>query len=284
VRAAPDLAHTMGGETAMEQAEKRDPEDLEPILEVALELARDAGRTTLSYFQSGLAAEWKTDRSPVTEADRAAERILRSGIADRFPGDGILGEEYGAERLEAPRRWILDPIDGTRSFLRGVPLFGVLVALEEGDDVLLGILHFPALEETVWAARGLGCWWNGRRARVSPVDRVEDAAVLVTDGAWRPEAGPPGARGWEDLRSRAGLVRTWGDCYGHALVATGRAEAMLDPVAAVWDAAPLRPVIEEAGGVFTALDGRRTHRGGSALSTSAALAVEVRRILGAGLS
>jgi histidinol-phosphatase len=259
--------------------------ELQELLEFAVEIAGLAGRSTLAHFQAGVATEWKADRSPVTLADRESERILRAQIERRFPHDGIVGEEYGTTGTEAPRRWILDPIDGTRSFVRGVPLYGVLVALEIGDDAVLGVIHFPALDETVCAARGLGCRWNGRPARVSDVTTLADAAILLTEAA-RPgrvssEYGEtPG--GWNELASRAALVRTWGDCYGHALVATGRAEAMIDPRMAVWDCAALRPVIEEAGGVFTDLDGRPTHRGGSAVSTNAALAVEVRRLLSPG--
>jgi histidinol-phosphatase len=249
-------------------------ESINDLADFAIGLARDAGRITLRYFQNGVQAETKADHSPVTAADRESEQHLREEIERRFPDDGIVGEEFGAARAAAARRWILDPIDGTRSFVRGVPLFGVLIGLEEGGDAVVGVLHFPALDETVWAGRGVGCWWNGRRARVSEVSRLSEAALLATD-AERLRNDP----GWDRLRSRAGLTRTWGDCYGHALVATGRAEIMLDPVAALWDSAPLRPLIEEAGGVFTDWQGTRRHDGGSAVSTNSALAQEVRKLL-----
>jgi histidinol-phosphatase len=258
------------------------PGELPELLDFAVEIAWLAGQSTLAHFQSGVAVESKADQSPVTIADREAEKILRASIEKRFPGDGIVGEEYGTVRDGAPRRWILDPIDGTRSFVRGVPLYGVLVALEIGAEAVVGVIRFPALGETVSAARGLGCHWNGRPARVSAVTDLGAATVLLTS-ALRPagksaEYGEAPA-GWNELASRAAMVRTWGDCYGHALVATGRAEVMVDPRMAVWDCAALRPVIEEAGGVFTDLDGRPTHRGGSAVSTNAALAGEVRRVL-----
>lgn len=250
----------------------KDP-PLQSLLEFAVDLAWKAGRLTLAYFQTRVASETKPDNSPVTAADRETERFLREEIRRRFPDDGIVGEEFGVDGPDARRRWILDPIDGTRSFIRGVPLYGVLIAAETDEETELGVLYFPALDEIVYAARGLGCWWNGRRARVSEVGSLEDSGVLLTDGQW------PGADGWEELRSRAGCVRTWGDCYGHALVATGRAEVMVDPVMSVWDSAALRPVIEEAGGVFTDWGGKATHRGGSAVSTNRALADEVRQLL-----
>lgn len=246
-------------------------------LDFAVDLAWRAGRVALGHYQTGIAAAAKDDASPVTEADRAAERLLRELIESRFPSDGILGEEYGALRAAADRRWIVDPIDGTRSFIRGMPLFGCLVALEEQGKPVVGVMHFPALAETVYAAVGEGCWWNGRAARVSAVEALTDALVLTTDVENIEAEGR--AAGWDRLRRAAGTVRTWGDCYGHALVATGRAEAMLDPVMSVWDAAALQPVIEEAGGVFTDWNGRASHEGGSAVSTSAALSEAVRELL-----
>ena len=264
-----------------------DPGELRAALDFAVESAWLAGRVTLRYFQSGVAVERKSDASPVTAADREAEALLRERILRWFPQDGIEGEEFGASRPEARRRWILDPIDGTASFVHGVPLYGVLIGYELDDDPIVGVIHFPALGEMIEAARGLGCRWNGRPARVSAVDRIEDAAVLLTDSARPPSCpgkGPALLPGWPDLSTRADVVRTWGDCYGHALVATGRAEAMIDPVVSPWDVAAIVPVVEEAGGVFTDLAGRRTIRGGSAVSTNAALDRELRSMLTAGLT
>lgn len=252
-------------------------EERRELLDFAVEVAWRAGIETLAHYQTGIAAEAKPDASPVTAADRAAESVARRLIESRHPGDAVLGEEQGEEREGADRRWIIDPIDGTRSFMRGVPLYGVLIALEAGGDAVLGVMHFPALAETVYAARGLGCWWNGRRARVSAETRLQDALVLATDAESieRLGRGP----GWDRLRRSAGLCRTWGDCYGYALVATGRAEAMLDPMLSLWDVAAVVPIIEEAGGVFTDWDGTPGHRAGSGVATNAALADEVRRSL-----
>lgn len=255
------------------------PESREELLHFAVELAWRAGRVTLAHFQTGVAAETKPDRTPVTVADRDAERLARELIEARYPADGIVGEEFGATRAGARRRWIIDPIDGTKSFVRGVPLYGVLIAVEEEGRATVGVAHFPGLGETVYAARGLGCWWDGKRARVSSVDRLEDAVVVGSDFESFEDVGPEPGAAWERLRGRTAFNRTWGDCYGYALVATGRAEAMLDPVLSVWDAAAVRPIVEEAGGVVTDWTGTATHTGGSLVATNAALADEIRAVL-----
>jgi histidinol phosphatase-like enzyme (inositol monophosphatase family) len=247
------------------------------LLEFAVDAAWRVGRVTLAHFQNGVGVEIKPDASPVTEADRAAERLARELIEQRFPDDGIIGEEFGEVRPGAARRWIIDPIDGTRSFVHGVPLYGVLLAVEDDDDAVLGVIHFPALAETVYAALGEGCWWNGRRARVSNTEQLDQALILTTSHESIEACGF--GTGWNRVRKRAGQVRTWGDCYGHALVATGRAEAMFDPVMSIWDAAALRPIVEEAGGTLTDWHGQTTHRGGSVVSTNDVLARELRRLL-----
>ncbi len=253
--------------------------DLSPLLEFAVKMAEQAGKKTLRYFGASVKAELKADLTPVTQADRDAEKLCRQLLEQHFPDDGIVGEEFGTARGEARRRWIIDPIDGTKNFIRGVPLYGVLIALEDEGRPVVGVAHFPALSETVAAAHGSGCWWNGSRALVSPVDALGEALVLATDAEALTSAGH--AAQWDKLASRAAMARTWGDCYGHALVATGRAEAMLDPVLALWDSAALFPIVEEAGGVFTDWAGRRVHDGKSGIATNAALAAEIRVVLGA---
>ena len=247
------------------------------LLEFAVEVAWRAGRIALAHYQTGIAAQSKPDASPVTEADRAAELLVRDLIETKFPNDGIVGEEFGEVRSGARRRWIVDPIDGTRTFVRGVPFFGCLLALEEDHEPVVGVMYFPALEETVYGARGEGAWWNGRRALVSDTVSLDQALVLTTDVESIERQGYQA--GFERLRARAGMLRTWGDCYGHALVATGRAEVMLDPIMNVWDAAALKPIIDEAGGVFTSWSGDSTHTGGSAVATNAAMARQVRTLL-----
>jgi myo-inositol-1(or 4)-monophosphatase len=236
-------------------------------LDFATEIAFRAGRQALSYFQTGVEADRKEDLSPVTIADRAGEELLRRLIHERFPGHAVMGEEMGASG-DSRHRWILDPIDGTRSFVRGVPLFGVLVALEIEGEAVVGVCYLPALDEMVAAGRGEGCRWNGRPARVSSVSSLENALVSLTEPATLSDMHPGF---WERLKKRAGAIRGYSDCYGHVLVATGRAEVMLDPVMNVWDNAAFLPILEEAGGTFTDWSGRRTIDGGSAISTNGVL-------------
>jgi histidinol phosphatase-like enzyme (inositol monophosphatase family) len=247
------------------------------LLPAVAEVARLAGDVARSHWRANITVEWKGDGSPVTVADRAAEMAAREWIGQRFPSDAILGEEFGESNADAHRRWILDPIDGTKSFVRGVPLWGTLVAVCEGEQVLAGAAFFPGVDELVAAAPGEGCWWNGARCQVSAVDQLDRATVLTTDDRFpdRPEY----LARWQSLTSRAAISRTWGDCYGYLLVATGRAEVMSDPVMNPWDAAALQPIIAEAGGVFTDWRGRATAFGGDTLATNGALGAEVRRIL-----
>jgi histidinol phosphatase-like enzyme (inositol monophosphatase family) len=250
---------------------------LDELLDLALSAAREAGDVTLQYFQKNPAVEIKADLSPVTIADRESERVLRQRIERRFADHGILGEEFGAVRESAIYRWMLDPIDGTASFIRGVPLYGVMVGLEHAGEPSLGVVHLPALGETVWARRGGGAWWDGRRATVSKITGLEDAALLTTDVKGFAAVSLDAA--YQRLRAAVKFERTWGDCYGHMLVATGRAEIMLDPILDQWDACALLPILEEAGGRFTDWRGSRTIRGGSAISTNGLLHEAVMRLI-----
>ncbi len=243
-------------------------------------LAREAGAITLRHFGGVVEADRKGDGTPVTRADREAEEFLREAIHRRFPHHGILGEEFGETNSGAAVRWLLDPIDGTKAFMQGVPLFAVLIGVEVEGIPSVGVAHFPALGEHVSAARGLGCSWNGRPCRVSAVKEVRSAVVLTTDPAVLLDG--PLARGWAELSREADTARTWGDAYGHVLVATGRAEVMIDPVLNPWDAAPFVPILREAGGIFTDLAGREDIHGGSGVATNGHLHETVLRRLAAG--
>jgi len=250
-----------------------DHAELKDLLDFAVSLARDAGEITLKYFQRSPKTETKVDGSFVTVADREAEAYLRRTISDRFPHDGILGEEAGEHQGSSGRRWIVDPIDGTFSFVHGVPLYGVLIALEIDGEPVVGVINIPALGEMLYAARGFGCFSNGDRVRVSSTATLAEALLLATDFGVCEQFGFGAAA--EALQGRVKARRTWGDCYGHVLVATGRADIMLDPVMNTWDCAALAPIIEEAGGTFTDWRGNRTINGGHAISTNGALFEEV---------
>lgn len=247
------------------------------LLAAAEELARLTGGVALRHYRSALKVERKADGSPVTAADRAAEQTARDWVSRRFPADGVLGEELGEERAGARRRWIIDPIDGTKSFVRGVPLWGSLVALCEGEVVLAGAAFFPAVDELLVAASGAGCWWNGHRCFVSSIDDLGAATAVTTDERFRRHSARRAA--WERLGTRVDIARSWGDCFGYLLVATGRAEIMCDPELSPWDAAALQPIIVEAGGTFTDWSGQPTAFGGSAIATNGAVAGRARELL-----
>ena len=246
-----------------------DPAELRPLLDFAVELAHDAGNITYRHFKGSFVAERKADNSFVTVADRETEKYLRASIEKSFPDDAILGEEEGEKPGGSNRRWILDPIDGTYSFVHGVPLYGVLIGLEVDDEPVLGVVNLPALNEVVYAARGIGCFWNDAPARVSATESLSDALLLATDFGTCEQYGF--GRAAELLQRQVHARRTWGDAYGHVLVATGRADIMLDPIMNVWDCAALLPILEEAGGTFTDWKGQKTIRGGNAISTNGAL-------------
>jgi histidinol phosphatase-like enzyme (inositol monophosphatase family) len=251
----------------MEPAPPVDP----ALLDEAVALTREAGRLTLEWFRHPtLEIERKDDGTPVTAADRAAERFLREELGRRYPGDGILGEEEAPVEGTSGRRWVIDPIDGTKAFTHGVPLYSNLLAWEDEHGPAIGVINLPALGETVYAGRGLGCFSNGE-----PV-RVNDHAVL--DGAYLTTSS---LSTWADdmvarCRATPGLtIRTWGDGYGYTLVATGRAEAMVDDLAEYYDLAPMLVILPEAGGRFTDFRGVATAAGGNGLATNGRLHADV---------
>jgi histidinol-phosphatase len=253
--------------------------ELRDHLEFATQTAYEAGRLTLGYFRTGEARpELKADDTPVTVADREAEKLIRARIGARYPGHAVVGEEYGAEGgTGSSHRWIVDPIDGTKAFVRGVPLYGVLIGLEIEGRCEVGVAYFPALDEMVHAATGMGCYCDGRRCRVADTPTLERGILSFTDAASFEEHGRE--RAFRRLRAAAGGSRGWSDAYGHALVATGRAELMLDPVMNPWDSAPFPPILREAGGFFGDWSGDETIYAGEALSTTTTLLPEVLRLI-----
>jgi histidinol-phosphatase len=253
--------------------------ELDDQLDFAIATAQEAGRITLGYFQTELAAEFKADASPVTAADREAERRIRERVESAYAGHAILGEEFGSSESSegSSHRWLIDPIDGTRAFVRGVPLYAVLLALEVDGRVEVGVVDFPALGETVWAARGKGCHWNGRRCFVRSTATLDASVAAFTGASSFGRHGREGA--WQRVQSTTTYQAGWSDAYGHALVATGRLELMLDPVMNPWDCGPFPVLLEEAGGYFGTWAGEPTIYGGEAISTSMTLLPEVLRLI-----
>jgi histidinol phosphatase-like enzyme (inositol monophosphatase family) len=250
----------------------------ETLLQAVSDVARLTGGIALAHFRTRLDVEKKRDGSPVTIADRAAEQTAREWIAARFPEDGILGEEFGPVGDGAARRWFIDPIDGTKTFVRGVPLWGTLIGVVSRDTVLAGAVYCPAVDEIAVAAVGEGCWWNDVRCRVSEHAEIAGATVLTTD--IRFTGFPDRAARWSALANEAAVARTWGDCYGYLMVATGRAELMVDNLMSPWDSAALVPVVREAGGEFSDWVGRITPFGNGAMASNGAMAAQLRARLG----
>ncbi|MHC4876809.1 MAG: histidinol-phosphatase [Planctomycetota bacterium] len=249
--------------------------ELEARLDFALNAAERAGEFIMSHYQSPeLAVDRKRDASPVTEADRGAEQLIRELLAETYPNDAILGEEFGESEGTSGWRWILDPVDGTKSFIHGVPLFGTLIGLEHGDDQVAGVCRLPALGEVVYAGRGLGAFWQvgsnePRPARVSEVSDLSEATFCTTTIQGWSRVGREAA--FQRFCETAQISRGWGDCYGHALVATGRVDVMVDPLLNAWDCAPLVPIMQEAGGHFVDFAGEVSIHSNNGLSVNAGL-------------
>lgn len=243
----------------------------------------DAGHLIMKHYQSQtLGVETKSDHSPVTIADKGAEQLIRRELAEQYPDDGILGEEFDDVPTSSGYRWVLDPIDGTKPFIHGVPLFGTLIGLEFNNRMVMGVCRFPALNEVIYAEEAAGAWWKiddqkPRRAQVSLSSSLCDARLMMTEPTYTVRCGRQQV--FDDLLKTVGLARGWGDCYGHMLVATGRAEIALDPVMSPWDIAALIPILREAGGSCTDWKFEENIFGGDGVSCVPGLVDELRELL-----
>ncbi len=252
--------------------------DIKSLREAAVEFARAGGDSTLRHFKKSFNLEYKSDKSPVTNADREAETIIRDLIRENYPDHGIIGEEFGEENLDSDVIWILDPIDGTRSFIHGVPFYTTLIGVMIKEKPTIGVIYAPALDEMVSAATGEGCSLNGESIRVRACDKLENATFLTTDVDSFTEFGYD--KVLQKLIEKTRVHRTWGDAYGHMMVATGRADIMIDAILNIWDAAALLPVITEAGGVYCDLSGVSSIHSGNALSTNQSIKEEIVQLFG----
>ena len=262
------------------------PEALQNRLDLATAIAREAGAVTLELFRTDrLEMERKGDGSPVTVADRRAEQLLRERIAARFPDDAILGEEFPEKSGTSGVQWVLDPIDGTKSFITGVPLYTTLIAVLVDGEPAAGVIHAPVTSETAWARLGGGTWYQdgdkpARRVRVSDTATLDEATFVTSEVlTFTSERERDARHVYDRLQGACRLTRTWGDGYGYILVATGRADIAIDPVMNLWDAAAPMPVILEAGGVFTDWQGKPTAHSGDVMATNPHLAPQVLEIL-----
>jgi len=234
-------------------------------IRLGLELAEVAGDMARRYFDSGVQVDTKGDGSPVTVADREIELSLRDAVSTAFSDDAFSGEEFPDIDGDSGYRWIVDPIDGTKSFIHGVPLYANLIALQEGDEIVFGVINLPSADVLLHAERGGGCWRNGTQVRVSDRAELDGSYVMAT---WLEDWDPEVIDG---LHRAGAVLRTWGDAFGYTLVACGYADAVIDYSARHFDLAPMPVVIEEAGGRFSDLDGRRTFTTGNGIASNGVL-------------
>jgi histidinol-phosphatase len=251
----------------------------DPLLAAALDAARAAGAVALRYFRQDVEVTLKPDRTPVTRADREAEEAVVARLGAAFPGIGFLGEESGA-RGDQRRRWIVDPIDGTTNFVRGIPYWATLLALEEDGEVTLGVVHAPAAGELLWARRGAGAFADGRPLRVSAVGRLAEATLVHSSLRYLRELDPP--RAWDGfvrLVDATQRQRGFGDYFGYTFVLRGQAELMIECDLKPWDLAPFAVIFPEAGGRLTDFEGRPTIYSGTVVASNGRLHAEALALL-----
>lgn len=252
--------------------------ELESILNAATEIAERASEIALSYFRQAILIEMKENMTPVTVADKKTEEFIRKELALAFPGFGICGEEFGEEGSEQELVWTVDPIDGTKSFIKGIPLFGTLIGLLQHGKPTAGIMVLPALRETYTAAEGLGTFCNGHQLHVSQKNTLESSFVSIGDVDCFEASGK--TKGLHRIMDKAEFVRGYTDCFGHSCVIRGGIDAMIDPVVSLWDIAPLACLIKEAGGEYFSFTGTETIHDSSFITCSPGLKKDILATLG----
>lgn len=245
--------------------------------DLAIEVARNAGDLARGYFDGNFEVELKADQTPVTIADRNAEELVREQVAYYFPKDGLLGEEHGDQPGDSGFRWVIDPIDGTKAFVRGVPLWGTLIGLEYKGEQIAGAAYGAAIGQMFHALRGEGAFRDGKRIRVSDIDQIADSTLCYSGTKWFRQAGREA--GFQALAYATAQQRGWGDFYGFVLVAQGSVELMIDYGVSIWDVAAVKPIVEEAGGLFTDWTGKPTVHTPDCLASNGKVHAEALRIL-----
>ena len=251
--------------------------------ELAKRVAKLGGQSTLEFFQKdNYDVIKKKDGSPLTLADQTCEKLIRAEIESAFPTDSIVGEEYGSKASDSSVRWIVDPIDGTKSFISGVPLYGTMVGIEFDGVATVGVCYFPGLDEGIFACSGAGAWYvKGDTqpvvARVSEKTSLSECVMVTSSSSTfgRRDA----AKVWTELDAKTYFSRTWGDAYGYMLVATGKVDIMIDPELCIWDAAAVKPIIEEAGGRYSDWSGEPKIDTGDAIGSNGHVHDEVLSIV-----
>ncbi len=251
--------------------------ELQGFLSIAKFAAQKGGQRALQYFRKNVSVIKKVDRSPVTRADREAEQVIRGILQKAFPAHQLCGEEFGWDKkLQSDFKWWIDPVDGTRQFIRGLPFWGTLIALEVRGKVVAGVIHHPAISMTLWAAKGLGCYADGERMKVSKIPNLKGGTLTYGGLRLTPKSY---RKNLTDLIATCYDDRGFGDCFGHSLVIQGMVEAMLDPVVKPYDVAAIKICVEEAGGKFSDLSGKSTIYGGNALSSNGLVHSQILRAI-----
>lgn len=250
---------------------------LEKLLDFAIKTVKKSNSITLKYYDKKVKFHLKENLSPVTVADIKCENFIISRIKEKFPKHSILAEEYGAAVNETEFKWLIDPIDGTKNYMRKYPFWGTLLALEYNGEVILGVISMPYINEFIYASKGKGCYYNNKKSMVSKIRLIKDSYLI--NGGLDYILTEPYRNNFLNLAGQTSYIRGFGDCHGHSFIINGRAEMMVDPHVSPWDVAPVKICVEESGGRFTDLKGNNTIYSGSALVTNGKVHDAVLRVL-----
>lgn len=250
---------------------------LDKLLEFAIKTVEASNAISMKYYKKKIKFRLKENLSPVTVADVKSESFIISRIKEKYPKHSLLAEEHGNKDNEAEFKWIIDPIDGTKNFMRKYPFWGTLLALEYGGEIVLGVISMPAINEFIYAAKGKGCYYNDKKSKVSKIRSIKDSYLI--HGGLDYILSEPYRNNFLNLVGQTNYNRGFGDCHGHSFIINGRAEMMIDPHVAPYDVAPIKICVEESGGRFTDMTGNETIYGGNALVTNGKIHDEVLRIL-----